>query len=164
MRILSRVCAGALVISVSCRAMCDMCAVSCSCMETVLHCKLQGGFLRAGHHVGKIWPLLPAIPPVLEQPISVGLWVLVNIIGRWCVMPAVLVRTLKATSQTKLKDWKPCQLLFNHKQKCYKWIRGGRRRAISSSADKKEHNNKKCYIFILEEAQLYPLKHIKTHI
>lgn len=35
--------------------------------------------------------------------ISVGLWVLVNIIGRWCVKPAVLVRTLKATSQTKLK-------------------------------------------------------------
>lgn len=44
--------------------------VSYGSMETVLHCELQGGFLRAGHHVGQIWPLLPAIPPVLEQATS----------------------------------------------------------------------------------------------
>lgn len=49
--------------------------------------------------------------------ISVGLWVLVNIIGRWCVKPVVLVRTLKATSQTKLKASKSCKL-FNHKHRC----------------------------------------------
>lgn len=36
-----------------------------------------------------------------------GLWVFVNIIGRWCVKPAVLVRSLKATSQTKLKADRP---------------------------------------------------------
>lgn len=102
--ILSSVYAGALVVLVSWCAMHGMCVLTCGCVEAVLHCELQGGFLRAGHHVGKIWPLLPAIPPVLEQATSAcGLRVLVNIIGRWCVMPAVLVRTLKATSQTKLK-------------------------------------------------------------
>lgn len=41
--------------------------VSCGFMKTVPHCNLQGKFLRAGHHVGKIWPLLLAIPLVLEQ-------------------------------------------------------------------------------------------------
>lgn len=49
--------------------MCDMSVISCSFIETVLHCELQGGFLRAGLHVGKIWPLLTAIPPVLEQAV-----------------------------------------------------------------------------------------------
>lgn len=51
--------------------------------------------------------------------VSVGLWVLVNIIGRWCVKPVVLVRTLKATSQTKLKAQKPCRLRFHCKQGCW---------------------------------------------
>lgn len=66
-----RICVGAFVILGSCCAICDMRVVSCGCVETVQCCKLQGGFLRAGHHVGEIWPLLPAIPPVLELATSV---------------------------------------------------------------------------------------------
>lgn len=63
--------------------------------------------------------------------ISVGLRVLVNIIGRWCVKLTVLVRTLKATSQIKLEDRRPCLLLLL--QECHiVWGQGG----FSSSARK----------------------------
>lgn len=53
--------------------------------------------------------------------ISGGLWVPVNIIGRWCVKLTVLVRTPKGTSQIKLNDLRPCSLLF-------KQFRGGTHR------------------------------------
>lgn len=63
--------------------------------------------------------------------ISVGLWVLVNIIGRWCGKPTVLVRTQRATSQIKLKDRRPCLLLFQEE-----WHIGLGYGAFSSSAIK----------------------------
>lgn len=72
--------------------------------------------------------------------ITVRLRVLVNIIGRWCVKPPVLVRTLKATSQTKLKDRRPCQLLFSHKQQCH------------NRANSVEHKNMKS---LVDEAKLH---------
>lgn len=40
-------------------------------------------------------------------------WVLVNIIGRWCVKLTVLVRTLKATPRIKPNDLAPRSLPFN---------------------------------------------------
>ena len=73
-----------------------------------------------------------------------GLWVLVNIIGRWCVKPAVLVRTLKATSQTKMKAQRSCQLLFNHKQECRD---GSGDEIFLTQLIKKNRKNIKHYLF-----------------
>lgn len=47
-----------------------VCVVSCGSSQAVLPCELQGGFLRAGLHVGQIRPLLPAAPPALEQDMA----------------------------------------------------------------------------------------------
>lgn len=68
--------------------------------------------------------------------ISMGPWVLVSIIGRWCVKLTVLVRTLKATSQIKLKDLRPRLLLFP--------LFGGARHWISFSSSAKKNNPKIC--------------------
>ncbi|TNN48516.1 hypothetical protein EYF80_041260 [Liparis tanakae] len=43
------------------------CVVSRGCVEELLHGELQGGFLRAGRHVGKIRPSLAAVPPEPEH-------------------------------------------------------------------------------------------------
>lgn len=92
-------------------------------MKTVLHCKAAGRIPPSWTPCGKDMAITASSPSSAGTGhISVGLWVLVNIIGRWCVKPAVLVGTLKATSQTKLKDYRPCQLLLNCMQE---WHTGG---------------------------------------
>lgn len=90
-----RVCAGALVMSASCCAVHDVCRVPRLEWRPCCTAKLRGGFLRAGRHVGKIWPLLPAAPPVLEQATSAwgcgslltllagGAWSRLSLSGPW---------------------------------------------------------------------------------
>ena len=84
-----------LVMSVSCCAERDVCRFPRLEWRPRCTARLRGGFLRAGRHVGKIWPLLPAAPPVLEQATSAwgcgslltllagGAWSRLSLSGPW---------------------------------------------------------------------------------
>lgn len=78
----------------SCSSVCDM------SVQTRRSTESYRADSWAGHHVGKKWTLLPAVPLVLEAATSgAGLRALVNIIGRWCMMQFVLVHVKV--------NWKP---------------------------------------------------------